>query len=97
MEELLQRAIAERQILHLIYGTKSFTVEPHMLSRTTTGGCILSAYQAGGFGVASNDRGWKLFDLQHITHAEMVARHFSGSRPGYDPNGTMFTCIIAHV
>jgi predicted DNA-binding transcriptional regulator YafY len=80
IDRRLIRAIAEKRLVQLAYKqTPARVVEPHDYG-IQHGVARLLAYQVRGHSHSPMPRGWRLFDLEHISDVELLEERFAGSR-----------------
>lgn len=81
MQQLLIRAIRNRQGLIFRYPSGELIVEPHVYGHDARGKAVLLCYQVGSNRGAH--QGWKLLSLEGADAVVAAEWTFSGARPGY--------------
>lgn len=92
--DVIRIAILERRPVSLEYrypGQGLRTIHPHALYRSADGRLHLNAYQVDGY--TSRRRslpGWRLFDLNQVTVAELLDGRFDLA-PGFNPAAPQYS------
>jgi hypothetical protein len=93
-------AIRSRRIIEFYYHGGYRTVEPFCLGVVMSGEAdneSLLCYQVGGFSELREPVGWKLYRASEMEDLGVTAEHFSGDRPGYEPDNvamaTIYCCV----
>ena len=82
-------AISSRQLIEFRYHGGTHLVEPFCLGVVMSGDAdneSLLCYQISGYSEFGEAVGWKLFRYSEISNMEATSEHFTGIRPGYDPD-----------
>lgn len=86
MEELIKRAIQNKQLLSFTYEDCNRVVEPYTYGLTRNGKEALRAYQTEGESRSNDSLGWRLFLLSEIENMTLLNNKYSSFRQGYNPN-----------
>jgi len=87
MIRTLCSAIDSKQIVRFYYRGEFRLVEPFCLGMTSLDkNIVLKCYQVDGYTKFGQPIGWKLFRFSEISNLAVTDKHFTGDRPGYDPN-----------
>ena len=78
----LFRAIEDRHLIQMCYGSYYRVIEPHVYGADSRGVDVLRAYQVAGLDGSKRDIGWKWFNTRHITNVVVLAAHFQQERTG---------------
>ena len=79
--ETILRALEERRVLQITYGTDGMRViQPHAILRKPDGTELVEAYQMRGHSEGSGEQGWRHFNIGRISHAEPTEEHFEPRR-----------------
>ncbi len=95
MNETIESAIQERHMLQFHYGGGLRTVEPFCLGLSRANSLVLCAYQTAGHSNSNPSLGWRLFRVGDMKDLTMMAERFSRGRPGYNPDDSRMTKIVA--
>jgi predicted DNA-binding transcriptional regulator YafY len=91
------RALEERQVLLLTYGTGGpRTVQPHAIVRKPDGTEILEAYQVRGYTETDAEHGWKSFEIGRIESLELLQERFEPRRD-FRPVSSQSAQVVATV
>ena len=90
-------AIHSRQLIRFYYNGGFRTVEPHCYGISTAGNEVLRAYQVGGYSESDKPVGWKLFVVSKISTLRVLAEHFTGPRPEYNPDDAAMQRIFCRL
>lgn len=80
MNQIICKAIADKQLITFRYKGSMRTVEPHLLGYDGDGDLTLSAWQL----VGGSGEGWRDFHVAKMAALSVLDRAFPGSRPGYN-------------
>ena len=98
MKETICSAIDCRQVINFYYRAGIRSVEPFCLGVIMPGDNeLLLCYQVSGYSEFGGVVGWKLFRFSEIYNLEITSEHFTGIRPGYNPDDLFMTTIYCHV
>jgi len=93
-------AIESRRVIEFYYHGGYRTVEPFCLGVVMSGEAdneSLLCYQLGGYSELREVVGWKLYRASEMEDIGITAGHFTGDRPGYDPDdlgmATIYCCV----
>lgn len=79
--ETIMRALEDRRVLEITYGTDGIrVVQPHAIVRKTDGTEILEAYQVRGHSESGVEHGWRHFEIPRVGHAELLPERFEPRR-----------------
>ena len=88
---VLCAAIQSRHLVQFYYSGDNApgvrTVEPHMVADNLRNHLALSAWFLYGASESQEGAGWREFLLSEISDATILPEQFSGTRPGYKPDG----------
>jgi predicted DNA-binding transcriptional regulator YafY len=78
LDQLLRRAIENKQLIRFVYKSAERIVEPHDYG-IQNGVARLFSWQVGG---KSSGRlpGWRMFDVEGMQDCEILNKHFAGNR-----------------
>lgn len=79
----IARAIRDRKLLSIRYGSGQRLVEPHAYGRSLSGHLLLRAFQVSGASTSGVSYGWKLLRIDELGFIQVCAETFPGPRPGY--------------
>lgn len=82
MNNLITKAIKNRNVIQFYYENELRVVEPHCYGVTTAGNEGLRAFQIDGYS-SSGKMGWKMYDLNKAENLEILEDTFLNPRPGY--------------
>jgi hypothetical protein len=98
MMRTLCSAIDSKQIVRFYYQGEFRLVEPFCLGMMSPDkNMVLKCYQVGGYSKFGQPVGWKLFRFSEISNLAVTDDHFTGARPGYDPNDLEMEPIYCQV
>jgi predicted DNA-binding transcriptional regulator YafY len=81
VRETILRALEERRVLQITYGTDAIRfIQPHAILRKPDGTELVEAYQVRGHSDGGADHGWRHFSMGRISHAELLEEHFEPRR-----------------
>jgi len=93
-------AINSQRVIEFYYHGGYRTVEPFCLGLVMSGTAdneSLLCYQVSGHTEYSETVGWKLFRASEMEDLGITTEHFTGDRPGYDPDdvgmATIYCCV----
>lgn len=86
-------AIRDRAVLRFTYKGSVRTVEPHLLGYDSDGDLTLSAWQLSG----GSGQNWRDFHVAKLSGIARTGSHFSGPRPGYNPNDRTLDRIVCRL
>jgi len=92
-------AINAKRIIKFDYHDGLHLVEPFCLG-ALPGGAVnesLRCYQISGASILDNPIGWRLYRLSDISSVEITGEHFTGDRPGYDPDNSEMATIYCAI
>ena len=82
MNNLINEAIENRNVIQFYYENELRVVEPHCYGITTAGNEGLRAFQTDGYS-SSGKMGWKMYDLGKAENIEITNDTFQNPRIGY--------------
>lgn len=99
MEELIIKAIKNKNILQFIYDDKLRIVEPHVFGTSTkvNSSDLLRAYQVMGGSNSDNDLGWRLFSIDKIDDISLSENTFDVARKYYNPDDSAMEEIYINI
>ncbi len=96
MNTRICNGIRDRKVIRFYYGGGFRTVEPFCHGISTVGNDVLRGWQIGGYSESGEPQGWKLFQVDTISHLTITDEVFEGRRPGYNPNDSAMLTIYCH-
>jgi len=97
MRRTICSAIDSKQVIKFYYHGGFRLVEPFCYGVSTAGNEVLRGYQISGYSESGDPVGWKLFRIPEISSLAATGQHFTGVRPGYNPNDSAMATIYCHV
>jgi hypothetical protein len=94
---LIASAIRQLRPIEFFYRGGYRTAEPYALGIVLTehvDNLSLLCFQTGGFSDLLEVVGWKLYRVSDMEELEVLKEHFSGDRPGYDPDKLEMVKVI---
>ena len=86
MNELIKKAIINRQIIKFTYKDELRMIEPYTYGISSKNNDILRGYQIEGGSTSSDDLGWRLFTVNKIKNLQILNSKFDLNQEGYNPN-----------
>jgi hypothetical protein len=86
MNQTICKAIEEQRVIEFHYDGLLRKVEPFCHGTSKRGKESLRGYQIGGASNSRNVPFWRLFTVAKMRGLSITNEHFTGSRPGYNPN-----------
>jgi predicted DNA-binding transcriptional regulator YafY len=96
MEDLIRRALSEKQMLKFKYHGYARMVEPYALGHTTNERLALLGWQVSGGSASEPPPGWRTFLLSDIRSLARLRKNYV-PRPDYRPETTKLHPIKAEV
>lgn len=93
MENIIKKAIENKQLLSFVYNDKNRIVEPYTFGYSHKGDDTLIAYQVEGGSNSSKDLGWRQFIIDNIKNLVLLDNKFDDIRDGYNPNDSRMNHI----
>ncbi|MBL4708430.1 MAG: hypothetical protein JKY48_08345 [Flavobacteriales bacterium] len=98
MEELLCKAIKERNVITFSYDGHLREVEPFTLGiHKDTGNVSLSAWWIGGHSHSRSFPHWRLYTVSLMSNLEIMAKKASSYQVGYNPRDSRMLRILCTV
>lgn len=97
MQNFLAGAIRNRSVVEFLYDGHPRGVEPHCLGWSSKGALLLRAFQISGTSSSGQALEWRLFSASKITNVRLRGDTFAQPRPGYTPNDSAMTSVIATI
>jgi hypothetical protein len=90
-------AIRLKRVLRFVYHGGVREVEPHVYGRNASGNELLRAYQLRGASNSGEADGWKMFNVEDISHLAVTFEPFAAPRAGYTPGDKVITFVNCRI
>ena len=86
-------AIGAERLLRFVYDGYERIVEPHLYGINSANHEALSAWLVEGWSATSPEAGWRNYLVADMHDIQVLARPFTGPRPGFNPGDRSFRQI----